>query len=136
MKLVRAVAILVGLADLAFGVYFVIGAGSMDKVNLVPEYARWVGVCSLASASLLFLVASNPERFFPAVYINTGGRALIALVAVPAFTRQIHMVVSEGALTAVLVLVIIHTIKERRAGGASAGTVKVVMKPDKPKPGS
>jgi len=128
MKLARAVAILVGLADLAFGVYFLVSAGSMDKVNLVPEYARWVGVCSLASAALLFLMASDPERYFPIVFISTGGRALVALIGIPALTRQIHMVISEGALAAVLVLVIIHAIKERRSAEGK-GDAKPVVRP-------
>ena len=133
MKLVRAVAILVGLADLAFGVYFLVGAGSMDTVNDVPEYARWAGVCSLASAALLFLLASDPERYFNVIFISAGGRALVALIALPALTRQIHMVISEGALAAVLVLVVIHSIKERRAAaGDAAVVVKPAKKPDKP----
>jgi hypothetical protein len=128
MKLVRAVAILVGLADLAFGIYFMVSAGSMDTVSAVPEYARWVGVCSLASAALLFLIASDPERYFPVLFVATGGRALVAIIAIPAVTRQIHMVISESALAAVVVLVIIHAIKERRAAAGEGGDAKSVVK--------
>ena len=136
MKLVRAVAILVGLADLAFGIYFMVSAGSMEIVREVPEYARWVGVCSLASAAILFLIASDPKRYFPILFVATGGRALVAIIALPALTRQIHMVVSESALAAVVVLVIIHAIKERRTeegkdGEVAKPVVKAVAKPDK-----
>ncbi len=143
MKLVRAVAILVGLADLAFGVYFIVTAGSIDTIMKAPEYARWVGVCSLVSAALLFLVASDPERYFPVIFIATGGRALAAVMGIPAW-KQIAITISQGALAAVVVLVILHTIKQRRAvaaaemaaGGAGPAkpVTKAAAKPDKPKP--
>jgi len=136
MKLVRAVAILVGLADLAFAVWFLVGGGSMPGVDNAV-YPRWVGMCSLTSAALLFLTVSDPTRYFRVLYVNAGGRALAVLAGIPAALSGhiLAMVISHGALTAILVLIIIHAIKERRAGGSSAGTVKVVLKSDK-KPGN
>jgi hypothetical protein len=138
MKLVRAVAILVGLADLAFAAWFLVGGRSMPGVDNAV-YPRWVGVCSLASAALLFMAVSDPERYFPVIFINTGGRALAVLVGIPAaLSGQIlAVVISEGALAAVLVLVVIHAIKERRAAAAEGGAIaKPVTAPGKPGPQS
>ena len=132
MKLARAVAILVGLADLAFAAWFLIGGRSMPGVDNAI-YPRWVGVCSLASAALLFLVISDAERYFHVLYINTGGRALAALIGIPAAVAALSghilaVVISEGALAAVLVLVIIHAIKERRSA-EGAGSARPVVRP-------
>jgi len=133
MKLARAVAILVGLADLAFAAWFLIGGRSMPGVDNAI-YPRWGGVCSLASAALLFLVVSDAERYFRVLYINTGGRALAAVVGIPAALSGhiLAVVISEGALAAVLVLVIIHAIKERRSAEGEEGAKPVVRPAGKP----
>lgn len=119
MKLVRAVAVLVGLADLAFAVWFLVGSGGMPGVGALV-YPMWAGVGLLGSAALLFLVASDPERFFPIVFIIIGGRALATVVALFVLKGIVILAVgiSEGALTAILVLVILHAIRQRRAASA------------------
>ncbi len=131
MKLVRAVAILVGLADLAFAAWFLVGGQSMPGVD-DAVYTRWVGMCSLTSAALLFMTVSDPERYFSVLFVNTGGRALAVIVGLPAAFSSGHIlavVISEGALAAVVVLVIIHAIKERRAeAGDGEGDAKPVVK--------
>ena len=96
------------------------------------EGVRPVAIVSIVCCLLLFLMASDPERYFPIVFISTGGRALVALIGIPALTRQIHMVISEGALAAVLVLVIIHAIKERRSAEGKGGAKPVVRPAGKP----
>ncbi len=121
MKLVRAAAVLVGLLDFGLGLWFLTSPGDFAGVEGHLEYvhfecARWVGVCCLASAALLLIVASDPERYFPVMFVIAGGHALSALVGIPALVRlpQLAVVVSDAALAAVLIAAIGYAVWGRR----------------------
>lgn len=134
MKLVRGAAILVGIADFAFAVAFFLSKGIAPETAGIAEYPRWLGVYRLALAALLFLVVSDPERFFPVTFVVAGAHALVALVAVPAIMRQVHIIVSDGALAAVLVLSIAYVMKQRRSARGHEAAASVPAASDGAKP--
>ena len=117
MKLVRAAAVLVGLLDFGLGLWFLTSPGSFSGAEGHFECARGVGVCCLASAALLLIVASDPERYFPVMFVIAGGHALAALVGIPAVIHggpQLAVVVSAAALAAVLIAAIVYAVRRRR----------------------
>jgi len=121
MKLLRLVAALVALADIAFAFYFVASPAAVSGAESAPELARWLAVCLGGSAAALVLVASDAERYFPVAFVDAGVRALAALVGLPAIARQIAVVVSQGALAALLIAAIAYEIKRRREEASVAG---------------
>ncbi len=117
MKLVRAAAVVAGLADLGFALLFII---KPDALYDNPEvkgliYPRWVGVCALASAVMLFIAVSDPKRYLPMVFVNAGARALVALVClryiVSSLALAVTMLASHGALAAILIGALVYDLK-------------------------
>ncbi len=117
MKLVRAAAVVAGLADLGFAVLFII---KPDALYDNPEvkgliYPRWVGVCALASAVMLFIAVSDPKRYLPMIFVNAGARALVALVClryiVSSLALAVTMLASHGALAAILIGALVYDLK-------------------------
>jgi hypothetical protein len=127
MKLVKAAAVLVGLIDLAFAVLFLVRPGALAGEALAPEafvYPRWLGICQLASAAMLFLVASDPERYLPVLFINLVARIIVVVVALAYITKQFVLAVTvtaaDGALAAILIAAVVYEIKRRREDAAAA----------------
>ncbi len=121
MKLVRGAAALVGLIDLAFALLFLISPDALAGKGLGIDsfvYPRWLGLCLLASAALLFLVATDAERYLPIVFLNVGARVLVVLVGLIHIAKQPLLVItvaaSNGALSAILVAAIVYAVKQRR----------------------
>ncbi len=117
MKLVRGAAVLAGLIDVAFALLFLINPQALDE-GVTAVYPRWLGACLLASAVALFIIASDPERYFPLLYVNVGARIVVVLVGLLYITKAFSVVVtvaaSDGALSAILVAAIVYAVKQRR----------------------
>jgi fructose-specific phosphotransferase system IIC component len=122
MKLVRAAAVTAGVADLGFAALFVLKPGAFHAEMEPKIYAQWVGLALLASAIVLFIVASDPARYLPILYVNAGIRALAALftvIYITHFTLFIAMLPSHAGIVAILVAAAIYDL--RLTGGGPAG---------------
>ena len=88
-----------------------------------PPRRVYAVTSSLASAATLFLVVSDPERYRPLLFVNTGARVLGVLVGLPSalLARQIHFVLGQGALAAILVIVIVNELRKAREAELGAG---------------
>lgn len=117
MKFVRAAAVIAGLADFGFAVLFIVKPDAlyenMEVRGLI--YPRWVGVCALASAVMLFIAVSDPKRYLPMIFVNAGARALVALVClryiVSSFALAVTMLASHGVLAAILIGALVYDLK-------------------------
>ena len=137
MKLVRGAAVLVGLLDLAFALLFLISPQALDK-DVTAVYPRWLGVCLLASAVMLFIIASDPERYLPLLYVNVGARIVAVLVGLlyitKAFTLVVTIAASDGALSAILVAALAYAARQERAVAAPSGPERKAEPKPKTKP--
>ena len=119
MKFVRVAAIVAGVADLAFAALFVLKPGAFHAEMEPKIYAQWVGLALLASAVALFIVASDPKRYLPVLYVDIGVRALAALftvIYITHFTLFIAMLPSHAGLVAILVVALVYDMKLAQTG--------------------
>lgn len=114
MKFVRAATVVAGVADLGFAALFILKPGAFHPEMTPRIYAQWVGTAFLASAVALFMVASDPKRFLPFLYLDVGVRALAALftiIYITHFTLFIAMLPSHAGIVAILVGALVYDLK-------------------------
>ena len=141
MKFVRGAAVIAGIADLGFAALFVLKPGAFHAEMEPKIYAQWVGLALLASAIVLFIVASDPARYLPVLYVNTGVRALAALftaINITHFTLFLAMLPSHAGIVAILVAAVVYDLRLTRGEPAGKAAKKLlgVKKPDAGKRGS
>lgn len=130
MKLVRAAAVLAGVADLGFGILFLFMPNAFHPEMDPFVYARWVGLALVGSAATLFIVVADPRRYLPVLYVNIGTRGLatlLVLLYITHFTLFIAILPSHGFLVAILVAALVYDMK--LAEGPDSGEKKPVVKP-------
>jgi hypothetical protein len=136
MKLVRGAAVLAGLIDFVFALLFIINPEALDDPEAV--YPRWLGVCLLASAVMLFMIVSDPERYLPLLYVNIGARAVAALIGllhVRPFVIIITTAVSNGAPAVILIAALVYAARQARSASVSSGTQSEPKEKTKPSGG-
>ena len=125
MQLARGAALLAALADVGFGLLFLIRPDALaeDGIHTLHfVYARWVAACLFASAALLGLAAREPERFLPVYYVNIGARILVVAVSLLHLARHFVAVMvvlpSQGALAAVMIAALVYDARaaQKRTG--------------------
>lgn len=135
MKLVRGAAVLAGLIDFVFALLFIINPEALDDPEAV--YPRWLGVCLLASAVMLFIIVSDPERYLPLLYVNIGARAVAALIGLLHFRPFVIIIttaVSNGAPAVILVAALVYAARQARSASASSGPQPKAKEKAKAKP--
>ncbi len=134
MKLVRAAAVVAGLADVGFALLFLLKPGAFHPDLYPLVYARWVGLALVASAATLFLVASAPKKYLPFLYVDIAARGLAVLLTVfyiTHFTLFIAILPSHTALAAILVGALVYELKLRQQKASGGGGKKSGQKPGK-----
>ena len=119
MKLVRGAAVLAGLIDFVFALLFLINPEALDDPEAV--YPRWLGVCLLASAVMLFIIVSDPERYLPLLYVNIGARAVAALIGLLHFRPFVIIIttaVSNGAPAVILIAALVYAARQESSAAA------------------
>lgn len=138
MKFVRGAAVVAGIADLGFAALFVLKPGAFHAEMEPKIYAQWVGLALLASAIVLFIVASDPARYLPILYVNAGVRALAALFTVIYFTHftlLVAMLPSHGGIVAILVAAVVYDLR-LTAGGSAGEAAKKLLGGNRPDAGT
>lgn len=123
MKLVHVAA---GVVDLGFGIIFLTSPGTLAEGAEDFVHARWLGVCLLASAAMLFIIVSDPERYLPVLYVNVGARIVAVLVGLLyLFSRQFPLVIMaaaiQGILAAVLIAAMVYAVRQERSVATPSG---------------
>lgn len=129
MRRIPAIAIAVGIADAVFGAALVLAAAARPGTANYPEYSRWLGIFHMTLAALLFMLATDPERFFPVAYVVAAAHAATAAFAVLSPIDQFWVLLIDGGLGAGLVVTILHDLAFKRADELAAGERAEEAKP-------
>ena len=140
-KAVRAAAGFAAAVDLGFAFVFLAYPDALAKGGNDFPYPRWMGICQLASAALLIMVATDAKRFFPVLAVNLAARVAVVAIGFIYVFRQLALVVTvaaaDGAVSAIFVFLILNMIREwqEREDAKLEARKALEQKPAPPPPG-